>query len=253
MAARTLPGLGLVAYWEAGENNWKDGMDLNLLKLSVLSQLSVVSATVALPGAATNGMTYIVPTGGADAGKIAVRDNGAWVMLTPIEGFLAYVRDTDKYMTFDGLAWADLATGGGSGGDGLEDAPSDGNLYGRKDAAWQVVPAASAGAVPILSAFIGGKTTANEVLFRFLATTAMTFAEGNARAKAGIAATAQTTFTINYNGASRGTIVFAAGATTGVVDFTSDIAMAVDGVLSIVGPATPDATLADIAISFQGA
>ena len=49
MAERTLPGLGLTGFWDLGANNWKGGMDLNLRKLSLLVQLSVLSMTTALP------------------------------------------------------------------------------------------------------------------------------------------------------------------------------------------------------------
>lgn len=135
MAPRTLPGLGLSGFWDFGENGWNDANDINLRLLSALVQASVLSATTALPGSPTNGDIYIVPSGG-DAGKIAIRDDGAWVLVTPKEGFLAWVKDTDKYVRYDGTAWDDLTAGGGGG---LEDAPSDGKLYGRKDAAWSEV------------------------------------------------------------------------------------------------------------------
>jgi hypothetical protein len=112
---RTLPGLGLTGFWALGSNLWKDENDINLRTLSALVQLSVISATTALPGSPADGDIYIVPTGGANAGKIAIRDNGAWAYLTPQEGWRGYARDTNTYLLFDGAAWAALTTGGGGG------------------------------------------------------------------------------------------------------------------------------------------
>ena len=98
MAERTLPGLGLTGFWDLGANNWKGGMDLNLRKLSLLVQLSVLSMTTALPSTGlADGMIYIIPSGG-DAKKIAIRDNGAWVNYDPTEGMVAWVKDTDMFV-----------------------------------------------------------------------------------------------------------------------------------------------------------
>lgn len=108
MAERTLPGLGLTGFWDLGANEWNEGMDPNLLTLSAVAQLSVISATTALPGSPTNGDIYIVPDG-ANANKVAVRDDDAWVFLTPTEGWRAWVRDTDRLMVFDSSAWAEIS------------------------------------------------------------------------------------------------------------------------------------------------
>lgn len=108
MAERTLPGLGLTGFWDLGANNWKGGMDLNLRKLSLLVQLSVLSMTTALPSTGlADGMIYIIPSGG-DAKKIAIRDNGAWVNYDPTEGMVAWVKDTDKFVKYDGTNWVNM-------------------------------------------------------------------------------------------------------------------------------------------------
>lgn len=114
MAPRTLPGLGLSGFWALGEDGWNTGADQNWLKISVLVQLSVISRTTALPGSPSNGDIYIVPADAiSEPNKVAVRDNGAWVYMTPQEGWRGWVRDTDELVTFNGTAWV---VSGGSGG-----------------------------------------------------------------------------------------------------------------------------------------
>jgi hypothetical protein len=111
MAERSLPGLGLTGFWDLGADEWNDGMDPNLLLLSAVTQLSVKSATTALPGSPTDGDIYIVPSGG-EANNVAVRDDGAWVYFTPKEGWRAWVQDTNIFVIFDGTNWTPLRGGG---------------------------------------------------------------------------------------------------------------------------------------------
>lgn len=116
MPSRVLPGLGLNGFWNLGEG-WKDGGDANWLKLSVMVQLTVESTTVALPASPADGVVYVVPVGGgANAGKVAVRDAGAWVYYTPPTGCLAWVKDSSKRFEFVAGAWSEATSGGGSGG-----------------------------------------------------------------------------------------------------------------------------------------
>ena len=110
---RTLPGLGLTGFWTPGTNGWDTGNDVNLRTLSALVQLAVISAMTALPGSPTDGDIYIVPTGEPNGDDVAIRDNGAWVYLTPNDGWQAYVADTDACVYWDGAAWAAVASGGG--------------------------------------------------------------------------------------------------------------------------------------------
>lgn len=137
MAARTLPNLGLKAFYDLGEDGWKDDQDLNLLKLSVLTQATANALTVALPGSPVEGDVYILDeTHATHPNEVAVFDDGDWVYVEPVEGWLIYDRSADVYQKFDGTEWVVLATGGGGGGGDVEEAPEDGQTYGRKDAAW---------------------------------------------------------------------------------------------------------------------
>lgn len=116
MPARTLPNLGLKAGYDLGEDGWGDDMTLNLLALSVLTQGTALSKVSALPGSPTDGDVHILDeTHSTQPNRIAVRDNGAWVYLTPVEGWLVYNRAANYYEKFDGSLWSELATGGGGG------------------------------------------------------------------------------------------------------------------------------------------
>ena len=101
MAAHALPGIGLTGGRAAGEDGWADEMNANLLRLSVLTQLSVLSRVAAVPASPADGDIYIVT---AD-NRVAVRDSGAWSYYVPVEGWTAWVRDSDVRVTFNGTAW----------------------------------------------------------------------------------------------------------------------------------------------------
>jgi len=123
---RTLPGISLTGFWNAGDNTWKAGNDANLLKLSVLVQLRVLSRVIFPPAdnsnslGVANGDIYIVPVNDSNSmqssnsvprhNDIAVFDNGAWVYYTPLNGFRAYVIDESAYYKFNGTTW--VADGG---------------------------------------------------------------------------------------------------------------------------------------------
>lgn len=68
---------------------------------------------------------------------------------------------------------------------------------------------------------------------------------GGAQANLGTAATAQTDYDLQKNGASIGTMRFAAAATTATFIFASDVDFAIGDVFGIVAPASPDSTAAD--------
>lgn len=69
---------------------------------------------------------------------------------------------------------------------------------------------------------------------------------------AGVAATASTTLTIKKNGASIGTLVWAIAGTTATITFAAAVSFAVNDILTVTGPATADATLANIALNLKG-
>lgn len=115
MAARDLPNLALKAFFDLGEDGWDDEMSLNLLKLSVLVQPVALDKVSADPGAPVDGDVYIFDeTHPTQANKVAIRDDGAWVYVTPFEGWLIFNQAAGYYEKFDGTVWAELETGGGA-------------------------------------------------------------------------------------------------------------------------------------------
>lgn len=115
MPSRSLPNLGLVAFFDLGEDGWDDDMSLNLLKLSVLTQGTVLEKVAAEPGSPTDGDVVILDeTHATHPNEIAIRDDGAWVYVEPHLGWLLYNQDQGYYEKFDGTVWAELETGGGT-------------------------------------------------------------------------------------------------------------------------------------------
>lgn len=106
---RALPGLGLKAFHTPGSNAWDADYDVNIRTLSAIVHLNVLDRVAAVPGSPTNGQIYLI-TGVTNQNKIAVRDNGAWVYLTPQEGWFAWVADEDTRYVFDGTNWVALYT-----------------------------------------------------------------------------------------------------------------------------------------------
>jgi hypothetical protein len=210
---RTLPGLGLTGFWNLG-SGYKTQMDANLLALSALSQLRVISRVTALPGSPTDGDIYIVPSGG-DANKVAVRDNGAWSYYVPDEGYFAYVEDEDVFVFWTGTAWI---------------------RHGTYD----------------IGFFVADVMTDAEIVGKLVAVRAFTIPASatGSQAKAETASTGNVTFDLQKNGVSFGTVRFniSATATFTVASATSFTA---GDVLKVVAPATADSTLADVAINLK--
>jgi hypothetical protein len=98
-----------------------------------------------------------------------------------------------------------------------------------------------------LSIFCSGVPANNEVIGGGIAPYSFTIVQANCSAKSLVAATASTTITLKNNGSSIGTVVFGIGSTTGTVTITTAAVTAGDNITAH-GPATADATLADITI-----
>lgn len=101
---------------EAGQAQKHVTFNEALARLDGLAQICAVSATVtAQPGAPAEGAVYILPAGKSGAawstmatGALAQFSAGVWEQITPREGWLAYVRDSDLLLHFTGAAWAGL-------------------------------------------------------------------------------------------------------------------------------------------------
>jgi hypothetical protein len=114
---RTLPGLGLTGNWDLG-SPYKAQMDANLRLISGVAQIVVKSKDTALPGTPSIGDIYLVRSDdGTNPGKIAIWDGAtgseAWVYITPIVGWMAYVTDLADTYRFESDGWNVFSSGAG--------------------------------------------------------------------------------------------------------------------------------------------
>lgn len=108
----------VLPYLAVGQAQKHVTVNESLRRLDALVQLSVVSATTAAqPASPADGAVYIVPAGKSGADWSAYADaslayyrDGAWEQLSPREGWIAYVRDSDQLLCFDGAAWTGLSS-----------------------------------------------------------------------------------------------------------------------------------------------
>lgn len=219
MASRTLPGIGLKADWDLGEDDWKDEMDTNLRVLSAVAGQRVLEIVAAEPGAPAEGDIVILDeTHATQANNIAVYDEAGWHYIAPIVGMEMFNVDTGTRHRYNGTEWASRA-----GAD----------VY-RVGFFWTSAPSAS------------------EVLLIHTFTDACTFADdfAGSLADVGVNPAAAFDLDVRLNGASIGTISISNG---GVVTFTT-AAGAVDIVagdqLRVVAPAGVD-TAANVSISMK--
>ena len=99
-----------------------------------------------------------------------------------------------------------------------------------------------------------GAPTASLVLLRYPFPRQVIFPASltNSQGKAGTAATAQTDFDIQKNAVSVGTMRFAAAGTVATFIMASQTTFAAGDILTVVSPASPDATLANLGFALAG-
>ena len=110
------PRLGL-SYVVAAQAQKHIPINESLARLDGLVQLAVESRVVAAqPASPAAGGVWILPaspTGAAWAGQAAGTlmrfEAGAWEALTPAEGVLAWLKDENQMVAFDGAAWTPLS------------------------------------------------------------------------------------------------------------------------------------------------
>ena len=121
------------------------------------------------------------------------------------------------------------------------------------DGVWPAVAAAAAMPYDI-ACYVPGALTDNQVLLRFVAPRALLLPAGltGSRGITGTAPPAQTDIGIEVGGVSRGTVRFAAAATTATFIAASPVSLAAGDVLTLVAPAAGAAVLADVAITLAG-
>lgn len=269
MSVSNGPNLGVMINALTGDSFPAD-LRKFLRAIDVLLQGAVISKTLtAPPGSPTNGDRYIVgasPTGAwaGQAKSIAVwtTDNpatpsGLWEFYPPKPGWLVVnIADSTAYM-YVSSTWTALGGGGGATAfTALSDVP--GSYSGAGGKAVEVNAGATAlvfSAKPFdISAFVPGLGSNNQVLLRVKLARAVTFPASAtlSQASASANATGSTTFTLKKNGSSFATVNYAASSASGTWTQAADAVFAAGDLLEIDGPATADATLADIGITLAG-
>jgi len=110
------PRLGL-PYVVAAQAQKHIPINESLARLDGLVQLAVESRSVsAQPASPASGGVWILPTGATDAswtgqaaGILMRFEAGAWEAMAPAEGVLAWVKDENQMVAFDGAAWVPLS------------------------------------------------------------------------------------------------------------------------------------------------
>lgn len=122
-----------LAVWQSGTNENSIPANDNALRIQVLLAPAIDVAN-SEPGAPSEDDIYIVGTtwGGFTTNNAVIYKGGVWLEWEAFEGWIKVIDGTQLY--FDGSNWV-----AGGGGSGIPDAPSDGKLYGRKDATWEEV------------------------------------------------------------------------------------------------------------------
>lgn len=105
-----------------------------------------------------------------------------------------------------------------------------------------------------VSTFAPGLGTNSQILLRVKLARAVTFPASAtlSQASASANATGSTTFTFKKNGSSFATVNYAAASSSGTWTQASDAIFAAGDLLEIDGPATADATLADVGLTLAG-
>jgi len=136
---------------------------------------------------------------------------------------------------------------------GLTDVPSSFSGAGSKlvmvNSGASALEFVTVPSLPYLLAFDApGVPTASMIVFHHVFTQAVTFVASltGSYVKAGTAATAQTDFDLKKNGSSIGTVRFAAAGTTASYVSISSSSWAAGDILTLVAPASPDATIEDL-------
>ena len=111
MPSRTLPGLGLTAGWNGGEDGWGGPLTTNFLMLSTLCQLVAEDIVETLPLTPADGEIYLIAaTALSNPGMIAARDDGIWRMIQPVMGWEAWVKAQSGRYRFTGAGWTGVAS-----------------------------------------------------------------------------------------------------------------------------------------------
>jgi hypothetical protein len=128
------------------------------------------------------------------------------------------------------------------------------DLSGLTPTSYTLTGAGAVSAAAYVAGSWAGSPGASQVIERFIFAAPATFPAGltGSYGTAGTAATAAASFNVDKNGSAVGTMHFAAGATSATFTMATATGFAGGDVLTIIAPAAPDATLANLAWTLTG-
>lgn len=179
------------------------------------------------------------------------------VVGTPSATVFMYVPDGRRFF----LVWNESGqnvvvdtTSGGSPAAAITVADGDSQLIYSDGTALIALGGSGTGGAFDVGAFLENAPAGSQILTKFVFTRSVTLPAGLSGSKGhlGTAATAQTDFDIQKNGSSVGTCRFAGAASTATFILATDQTFAGGDRLSLVAPASPDATAADVSITLAG-
>lgn len=214
------------------------------------TDLRILGGSASAPVSSVNGQEGDVVLNAADVGADAAGSAAAAVVAheaaaDPHPGYLTQAEADGLY----------AASGSGSSAVATHEAAADPHPQYLTQTEADARYLQSVGAQPFdLTAFYPGVPTASAIVTRVPVARAVSFPAGLAGSigLASAAATGSTVFDVQKNGASVGTITFAAGAASATFTAASQIALAAGDTIAVIAPASPDATLSNVGLVLAG-
>jgi hypothetical protein len=105
-----------------------------------------------------------------------------------------------------------------------------------------------------IAAWASARPDSGETLLQMVMPTTVTFSAGltQSQAKAGIAATSSSVFSLQKNGVQFATVTFAASGTVGTFVCASDTVFSAGDIFTVITPNPRDATLANVSLTVTG-
>lgn len=135
-----------LAVWMSGTNENSIPANDNALRVQVL-MAPAIDVADSEPGSPNEDDIYIIGTawGGFTTDNAVIYKGGVWLEWEAFEGWVKIIGGDLHY--FDGSDWVE----GADEGDGIPEAPIDGNTYGRKDGDWEPISAGGEAPTVMLS------------------------------------------------------------------------------------------------------
>ncbi len=202
----------------------------------------------AFPGTGTTGLIYVA----IDTNRTYRWSGSAYVMIVASPGTTSDITEGSKLFFTEARVLASVLAGL-STSTGTAVTSSDSVLVAAGKLQKQITDALVFAKAYDTSGMVAGKPTASQVILRVKAARAFSLASSltGSTGVAGTAATASTVFDVKKNGSSIGSMTFAISGTSASFSGAGG-SFAIGDLLTVVAPASPDTTCADVAFTLLG-